>query len=56
MNQDYDPNVNVRLPMELLRELDKIAEEQGRTKGDLMREAITRYVEEHRQPEEEAAT
>lgn len=33
------------LPQELIRELERIAEEENRTKSELIREALRRYVE-----------
>jgi len=36
------------LPPDLVREAERIAKQEGRTKSELFREALRRYVEERR--------
>lgn len=40
--------VSLSLPPELVREAQRIAKQEGRTKSELFREALRRYVEERR--------
>lgn len=40
--------LSLSIPPELLRQADRIAKEEGRTKSELFREALRRYVEERR--------
>ena len=38
--------VSLSIPPELLRQAERVAKEEGRTKSELFREALRRYVEE----------
>ena len=38
--------ISVSLPPELLREAEKISKKEGRTKSELFREALRRYIQE----------
>jgi CopG family transcriptional regulator / antitoxin EndoAI len=40
--------LSLSLPPELVREAERIAKQEGRTKSALFREALRRYVEERR--------
>lgn len=40
--------VSLSIPRELLRQVERVAKEEGRTKSELFREALRRYVEERR--------
>lgn len=40
--------LSLSIPPELLRQAERIAKEEGRTKSELFREALRRYVEERR--------
>jgi CopG family transcriptional regulator / antitoxin EndoAI len=40
--------LSLSLPPELVREAERVAKEEGRTKSELFREALRRYVEERR--------
>jgi CopG family transcriptional regulator/antitoxin EndoAI len=40
--------LSLSLPPDLVREADRVAKEEGRTKSELFREALRRYVEERR--------
>jgi len=40
--------LSLSLPPDLVREAEKIAKQEGRTKSELFREALRRYVEERR--------
>jgi len=40
--------LSLSLPPELVREAERIAKQEGRTKSELFREALRRYVEERR--------
>ena len=40
--------LSLSLPPELLREVERVAKQEGRTKSELFREALRRYVEERR--------
>ena len=37
-------NVSISLPSSLLRDAEKIARQEGRTKSELFREALRRYI------------
>ena len=37
---------SLSIPRELLRQAGRVAKEEGRTKSELFREALRRYVEE----------
>lgn len=39
---------SVSFPPELLREADRLAKKEGRTKSELFREAVRRYIQERR--------
>ncbi len=38
--------INMTVPEELLREVDEVAEAEGRTCSELFREAVRRYLEQ----------
>lgn len=38
--------VNMTIPEELLKEVDAVAQDEGRTRSELFREAVRRYVQE----------
>jgi metal-responsive CopG/Arc/MetJ family transcriptional regulator len=38
--------INMTVPEELLREVDEVAKAEGRTRSELLREAVRRYVQE----------
>lgn len=38
--------INMTVPEDLLREADELAQAEGRTRSELFREAVRRYVEE----------
>ena len=40
--------LSLSLPPDLAREAERIAKQEGRTKSELFREALRRYVEERR--------
>ena len=40
--------LSLSLPPDLFREAERIAKQEGRTKSELFREALRRYVEERR--------
>jgi CopG family transcriptional regulator/antitoxin EndoAI len=40
--------LSLSLPPELLREAEQIAKKEGRTKSELFREALRRYIQEQR--------
>ena len=40
--------LSLSLPPELLREAERVAKKEGRTKSELFREALRRYVQERR--------
>lgn len=40
--------LSLSLPPDLIREAERIAKQEGRTKSELFREALRRYVEERR--------
>jgi CopG family transcriptional regulator / antitoxin EndoAI len=40
--------LSVSLPPALVREAERVAKQEGRTKSELFREALRRYVEERR--------
>ena len=40
--------INMTMPEELLRKVDKAAKAEGRTRSELFREAVRRYLEERR--------
>ena len=40
--------LSLSLPPELVREAERIAKQEGRTKSELFREALRRYIEERR--------
>jgi CopG family transcriptional regulator/antitoxin EndoAI len=40
--------LSLSLPPELLREAERIAKKEGRTKSELFREALRRYIQEQR--------
>ena len=40
--------VSLSLPPDLVREAERIAKQEGRTKSELFREALRRYIEERR--------
>ena len=40
--------LSLSLPPDLVREAERVAKEEGRTKSELFREAFRRYVEERR--------
>ena len=40
--------LSLSLPPDLLREAERVAKQEGRTKSELFREALRRYVEERR--------
>lgn len=40
--------LSLSLPPDLVREAERVAKEEGRTKSELFREALRRYVEERR--------
>lgn len=40
--------LSLSLPPELLREADRVAKKEGRTKSELFREALRRYLQERR--------
>jgi CopG family transcriptional regulator/antitoxin EndoAI len=40
--------VSLSLPPDLVREAERVAKQEGRTKSELFREALRRYVEERR--------
>ena len=40
--------LSLSLPPDLVREAEKIARQEGRTKSELFREALRRYIEERR--------
>ena len=41
--------INMTIPEELVRRMDQVAKEEGRTRSELVREATRRYIEQ-RQP------
>ena len=40
--------LSLSLPPELLREAERVAKNEGRTKSELFREALRRYIQERR--------
>ena len=40
--------LSLSLPPDLIREAERVAKQEGRTKSELFREALRRYVEERR--------
>lgn len=40
--------LSLSLPPDLVREAERIAKQEGRTKSELFREALRRYIEERR--------
>jgi CopG family transcriptional regulator / antitoxin EndoAI len=40
--------LSLSLPPDLLREAERVAKQEGRTKSELFREALRRYVDERR--------
>ncbi|MGH7364616.1 MAG: ribbon-helix-helix protein, CopG family [Candidatus Methylomirabilales bacterium] len=40
--------LSLSLPPELLREAERLAKKEGRTKSELFREALRRYIQEQR--------
>jgi CopG family transcriptional regulator/antitoxin EndoAI len=40
--------LSLSLPPDLIREAERIAKQEGRTRSELFREALRRYVEERR--------
>ena len=40
--------LSLSLPPDLVREAERVAKQEGRTKSELFREALRRYVEERR--------
>jgi CopG family transcriptional regulator/antitoxin EndoAI len=40
--------LSLSLPPELLREAERVAKKEGRTKSELFREALRRYLQERR--------
>jgi CopG family transcriptional regulator/antitoxin EndoAI len=40
--------LSLSLPLELAREAERIAKREGRTKSEVFREAIRRYIQERR--------
>ena len=40
--------LSLSLPLELARQAERIAKREGRTKSELFREAIRRYIQEQR--------
>jgi CopG family transcriptional regulator/antitoxin EndoAI len=40
--------LSLSLPPELLREAERVAKKEGRTKSELFREALRRYIQERR--------
>ena len=40
--------LSLSLPPDLIREAERIAKQEGRTKSELFREALRRYIEERR--------
>jgi CopG family transcriptional regulator / antitoxin EndoAI len=40
--------LSLSLPPELIREAERVAKQEGRTKSELFREALRRYIEERR--------
>ncbi|MBI3824849.1 MAG: ribbon-helix-helix protein, CopG family [Candidatus Rokubacteria bacterium] len=40
--------LSLSLPPDLFREAERVAKQEGRTKSELFREALRRYVEERR--------
>jgi CopG family transcriptional regulator/antitoxin EndoAI len=40
--------LSLSIPPELLRQAERVAKEEGRTKSELFREALRRYLEERR--------
>ena len=40
--------VNMTIPVELLKEADAVAKAEGRKRSELVREALRRYIAEHR--------
>lgn len=40
--------LSLSLSLDLLREAERVAKREGRTKSDLFREALRRYIEERR--------
>ena len=40
--------LSLSLPLELAREAERIAKKEGRTKSELFREALRRYIQEQR--------
>jgi len=39
--------INMTVPQELLREVDEVAKAEGRTRSEIFREAVRRYVKQH---------
>lgn len=42
--------INMTVPENLLRQIDRVAAAEGRTRSELFREAARRYIEERRRP------
>ena len=40
--------LSLSLPPDLLREAERVAKKEGRTKSELFREAVRRYIQERR--------
>jgi len=40
--------LSLSLPPELVREAERVAKQEGRTKSELFREALRRYIDERR--------
>ena len=40
--------INMTIPEELIEEADEVARSEGRSRSELFREAVRRYIDEHR--------
>lgn len=47
--------INMTVPEELIKEVDEVAKVEGRTRSELFREAVSRYVQERRLARKDAA-
>jgi len=47
--------INMTVPEELIKEVDEVAKVEGRTRSELFREAVRRYVQEQRFARKDAA-
>jgi len=47
--------INMAVPEELIKEVDEVAKVEGRTRSELFREAVRRYVQERRLARKDAA-